>query len=156
MGFQVTEVQKALKGFDYPGGSDDLARHAESNGAAAELVEALRGLEKSDGFDGPNSVMHELSAQADALGGPTPGGRKERQTKDIEGPAFQVTEVQKALKGAKYPMDGAAMAELAESNGADADLVEALRGVREVEGPNGVMKELKSSLGGPTDGDRSS
>jgi hypothetical protein len=29
MGFQVTEVQKVLKGFDYPGSSDDLARHAE-------------------------------------------------------------------------------------------------------------------------------
>lgn len=152
MGFQVTEVQKALKGFDYPGGSADLARHAEGNGAASELVEALRGLAKPDGFDGPNSVMHELSAQADALGGPTPGGRTQRETKDIQGPAFQVTEVQKALKGAEYPMDGRAMAELAQSNGADAELVDALRGLREVEGPNGVMKELKSHLGGPTGG----
>jgi len=65
---------------------------------------------------------------------------------------FQVTEVQKALKGADYPMDGAALSELARSNGADDDLVEALKGLREVEGPNGVMKELKGELGGPTDG----
>ena len=65
--------------------------------------------------------------------------------------AFQVTEVQKALKGADYPMDGSALAELAESNGADRELVDALRGLREVEGPNGVMKELKGSLGGSTD-----
>jgi hypothetical protein len=64
---------------------------------------------------------------------------------------FQVTEVQKALKGANYPMDGAALADLAKSNGADDDLVEALRGLREVEGPNGVMKELKGELGGSTD-----
>lgn len=62
--------------------------------------------------------------------------------------AFQVTEVQKALKGAEYPMDGPRLAELAESNGADGELVEALRGLREVEGPNGVMKELKGDLGG--------
>ena len=67
--------------------------------------------------------------------------------------AFQVTEVQKALKGAEYPMGGAQLADLAESNGADADLVDALRPLREVEGPNGVMKELKGQLGGPTDGD---
>ena len=60
--------------------------------------------------------------------------------------------MQKALKGASYPMDGAAMAELAQSNGADAELVDALRGLREVEGPNGVMKELKAHLGGPADG----
>lgn len=61
--------------------------------------------------------------------------------------AFQVTEVQKALKGADYPMDGPQLAELADGNGADSDLVDALRGLREVEGPNGVMKELKNQLG---------
>jgi hypothetical protein len=65
--------------------------------------------------------------------------------------AFQVTEVQKALKGASYPMDGAALADLAKSNGADEELVSALQGLREVEGPNGVMKELKGDLGGSTD-----
>ena len=65
--------------------------------------------------------------------------------------AFQVTDVQKALKGADYPMDGDALAELAESNGADSELVDALRGMREVDGPNGVMKELKGDLGGSTD-----
>ena len=66
---------------------------------------------------------------------------------------FQVTEVQKALKGASYPMDGAALAELASSNGAGDDLVQALKDLREVEGPNGVMKELKGVLGGSTDDD---
>ena len=66
---------------------------------------------------------------------------------------FQVTEVQKALKGANYPMDGKQLAELAESNGADSSLVDALRGLREVDGPNGVMKELKGDLGGSTDDD---
>ena len=64
--------------------------------------------------------------------------------------AFQVTEVQKALKGADYPMDGPKLAELAKSNGADSELVDALKGLREVEGPNGVMKELKGELGGST------
>ncbi|HEY0814483.1 MAG TPA: DUF2795 domain-containing protein [Pseudonocardia sp.] len=63
--------------------------------------------------------------------------------------AFQVTEVQKALKGAHYPMDGSALADLAKENGAPGELVDALRGLREVEGPNGVMKELKGDLGGP-------
>jgi hypothetical protein len=61
--------------------------------------------------------------------------------------AFTVTEVQKALKGADYPMDGAQLADLAASNGADEDLVGALRGLRKVDGPNTVMQELKGSLG---------
>lgn len=62
--------------------------------------------------------------------------------------SFQVTDVQKALRGAEYPMDGERLAELARDNGADDALVDRLRGLREVEGPNGVMKELKGELGG--------
>ena len=59
MAFQITEVQKALKGVDYPASKEDLARHAEGNGADRTLVEALRGMDKSS-FDGPNAVMKEL------------------------------------------------------------------------------------------------
>jgi len=69
MGFQVTEVQKYLKGFDYPASPDQLARHAENHGAGDDLVGALRGLHK-DSFDGPSAVIHSLS-EADALGGST-------------------------------------------------------------------------------------
>lgn len=76
MGFQVTEVQKSLKGFDYPGTPDQLARHAESQGAGSALVEALRNLGKEE-FDGPNVVMHSLS-EDDVLGGsPTDGAAQE-------------------------------------------------------------------------------
>ncbi len=69
MGYQVTEVQKALGGFDYPGTPADLAKHAEAKGADKGLVDALRGMSK-DSFDGPNTVMKELSAD-DQLGGST-------------------------------------------------------------------------------------
>ncbi len=72
MGFQVTDVQRALSGVDYPAGPEQLARHAEGNGAEPELVDALRSMNK-DSFDGPNAVMAELSDQG-ALGGPSQGG----------------------------------------------------------------------------------
>ncbi|HST67822.1 MAG TPA: DUF2795 domain-containing protein [Mycobacteriales bacterium] len=62
-----------------------------------------------------------------------------------------MTEVQKALKGADYPMDGSQLSDLAAQNGADQELVDALRSVRQVDGPNTVMQELKGSLGGSTD-----
>jgi hypothetical protein len=67
MGFQVTEVQKCLSGFDYPGSADDLAEHAAKQGADENLVQALRGLDKSS-FDGPSAVMQALG-DADVLGG---------------------------------------------------------------------------------------
>lgn len=69
MGLQVTEVQKALKGVDYPASRQQLADHAEGQGADRELVHALHGMQK-DSFDGPNAVMAELKGQ---LGGSTDG-----------------------------------------------------------------------------------
>ncbi len=138
-------MQKALKGADYPMDGKALADLAKNNGAEAELVEALTGLRK---VDGPNGVMKELKGN---LGGPTPGGNdadKPREYKDVEGPAWQVNEVQKYLKGADYPMDGKALSNLAKKNGAEAELVEALSELPEVNGPNRVQHELKAHLGG--------
>ena len=144
MGFQVTEVQKALKGADYPANGQQLSELARRNGADQELVDALAGIRE---VDGPNGVMKELKGD---LGGPTPGRSKsdEREYKDVEGPAWQVNEVQKYLKGADYPMTGPELSELAKRNGADQELVDALAGLPEVSGPNRVMSELRDHLGG--------
>lgn len=144
MAFQVTEVQRYLKGAEYPMDGKSLAELAKGNGAEDDLVQALQGIGKANG---PNEVMKQLTGD---LGGSTPGGNKsaEKTYKDVEGPAFQVNEVQRYLKGADYPLNGKELADLAKKNGAGDDLVGALRGLREVDGPNGVMKELKEHLGG--------
>ncbi len=143
MAWQVTEVQKALKGADYPMTGEQLADLAQRNNADDALVEELRGLRE---VDGPNGVMKELKGE---LGGSTPGGDDGPQYKDVDGPSFQVTDVQRHLKGASYPMDGKDLAKLAEGNGAPQELVDALGRVGKVDGPNTVMQELKDSLGGP-------
>ncbi len=63
--------------------------------------------------------------------------------------AWQITDVQKALKGADSPATGDQLADLAQRNGAEGSLVDELRGInREIDGPNGVMKELKGQLSG--------
>ncbi len=67
MGFQVTEVQKALKGADYPASRDDLVELARGNGADDDLVTALSGMDKSS-FDGPSAVMEAMKGD---LGGST-------------------------------------------------------------------------------------
>ncbi|OMC31192.1 hypothetical protein A5740_15240 [Mycobacterium sp. GA-1841] len=66
MGLQVTEVQKCLAGFDYPGSAQNLADHAKQNGAGDDVVQALGGL--SGEFDGPDAVMKALGS-TDSLGG---------------------------------------------------------------------------------------
>ncbi|MCW2983996.1 MAG: hypothetical protein JWR63_1566 [Conexibacter sp.] len=55
----VTEVQKALKGADYPADRDDLVALAERNGADEEVVDALRDAD-AESFDGPDQVMAAL------------------------------------------------------------------------------------------------
>jgi hypothetical protein len=62
MGFDVTEVQKALRGMSYPASSEDLAERAVSNDADSALVDALRRIER-DEIEGPDRVMHELRGQ---------------------------------------------------------------------------------------------
>jgi hypothetical protein len=66
---------------------------------------------------------------------------------------FTPTEAQKVLKGVDYPADGDELAEHARENGADDELVDALRGVDEADGPTGVMTQLRERLG--TDDQRS-
>jgi hypothetical protein len=65
MGFSVTDVQKALKGADYPASGEELADLADSNGASDDLVESLRGKDGQE-FDGPDDVMKAMKGE---LGG---------------------------------------------------------------------------------------
>lgn len=67
MGYDVTQVQKSLAGFDYPGGPEELARHAQAQGADQQLVDTLQKMDKAQ-FDGPNAVMAKLG-EAGVLGG---------------------------------------------------------------------------------------
>jgi hypothetical protein len=54
------ELQKYLKGVDYPASRDELVQAAESNGAPDEIVEALRNASQ-DSYDGPTGVEKALA-----------------------------------------------------------------------------------------------
>ena len=142
--WQVTEVQRHLKGADYPVSGRELSRLARENGADDDLVEALARIDRE--VDGPNAVMAALKGE---LGGPTPGPRQDRSPREVEGPAWQVDEVQGYLGGASYPADGGELARLAREQGAEEELAEALEGIGRVDGPTAVMERLRDRLGGP-------
>jgi hypothetical protein len=59
---------------------------------------------------------------------------------------WQITDVQKALKGAEYPASGEELARVAEDNGGDTELVEKLREIDEASGPDDVMRAFKGQL----------
>jgi hypothetical protein len=54
------ELQKHLKGVDYPASRDDLVATARSNGAPDDIVEALESSGK-DSFEDPTEVQAALS-----------------------------------------------------------------------------------------------
>src|SRR4051794_4491262 len=54
------ELQKHLKGVDYPASRDELVSAAESNGAPDEVIEALRSASQET-FDAPTAVQSALS-----------------------------------------------------------------------------------------------
>ena len=53
------EVQRYLKGADYPTSGEQLADLAEGNGAPQEIVDRLRGLGGGE-LSGPDTVMERL------------------------------------------------------------------------------------------------
>jgi hypothetical protein len=64
MSMQVTDVQKALSGADYPASGDELAELARRNGGDDELIEELSRIDGE--LSGPDDVMRALKG---SLGG---------------------------------------------------------------------------------------
>jgi hypothetical protein len=54
------ELQKSLKGVDYPASKEDVVKAAEKNGADDEIMEALKNL-SNDSFEKPTDVTKALS-----------------------------------------------------------------------------------------------
>lgn len=54
------ELQKALKGVDYPATKDDIIKAADKNGASDDIKDALNGL-SSDTFNKPTDVTKAMS-----------------------------------------------------------------------------------------------
>jgi hypothetical protein len=59
MDFNPVDVQKHLKGANYPASGEQLAQTAEGNDAPSDLVEKLQSL-GDEGFSGPDKVMAAL------------------------------------------------------------------------------------------------
>ncbi len=59
MDFNPVDVQKHLKGADYPASGEDLASTARGNDAPDDLVEKLRNLGDEE-YSGPDQVMAAL------------------------------------------------------------------------------------------------
>lgn len=55
-GQSPANVQKYLKGVDYPSNKQDLLRTARDNGAPEEIIDTIEGFDAEE-FGGPQDVM---------------------------------------------------------------------------------------------------
>jgi hypothetical protein len=53
------DVQKALKGMDYPASKDQIVEHAKQNGADREVLDALQKIPDRE-YEGPSGVSSEV------------------------------------------------------------------------------------------------
>ena len=53
------DIQKALGGMDYPARKADIVKHAQDNGGADDVVEALQGIEDRE-YEGPSGVSESV------------------------------------------------------------------------------------------------
>jgi Protein of unknown function (DUF2795) len=60
-----TDVQKAIKGADYPASREDLIDLAQDNDAPEEVIEELEDGLQRDEYDSPAQVMADLSDYED-------------------------------------------------------------------------------------------
>lgn len=55
MAVNPVQLQKFLRGMDYPARKDDLVRHAEQQGADQQVLDTLRRILDRE-YNGPNAV----------------------------------------------------------------------------------------------------
>jgi hypothetical protein len=54
------EVEKYLKGMDYPAKKQDLVKHAQQQGAEQQVIEVLNDLPEGKSFEGPTGVNQAI------------------------------------------------------------------------------------------------
>ena len=57
------EIEKYLKGFDYPAAKEDLVRHAQGQGAPGDVLEILNKLPEGE-YVGPTDVTKAMKEAA--------------------------------------------------------------------------------------------
>ena len=135
------EVQKALKGMDYPAKKQDLIEKARENGAPQQVMQVLENLPDKE-FSNAVDVSKEFGE-----GGR--GGQEKGQGISHRGAGSPPIEAQKALKGMDYPAGKQEILEKARKNSASQEVMDILEDLPEKEYENAadVSKEFSGETG---------
>lgn len=142
------EVQKALKGMDYPAKKQDLMEKARENNAPQEVMQVLENLPDKK-FENAVDVSKEFG---EGGGGSHQGGStrgEQGQGISHRGAGSPPIEAQKALKGMDYPAGKREILEKARKNSATQEVMDILKDLpdKEYENAAEVSKEFSGETG---------
>lgn len=145
------EVQKALKGMDYPAKKQDLIEKARKNGAPQEVMKVLENLPDKE-FENAVDVSKEFreGGRGSHQGGSRRGSQEEKgQGISHRGAGSPPIEAQKALKGMDYPAGKREILEKARENSATQEVMDILEDLpdKEYENAADVSKEFSGEIG---------
>jgi uncharacterized membrane protein YgcG len=150
------EVQKALKGMDYPAKKEELIKQAKNNNASKEVMDVLEKLPDKK-YGNAVDVSKEFKGEGGERGGrggsrggqgSHGGGRGSHQESEgisHRGAGSPPIEAQKALKGMDYPASKEEIVQHAKKHNADEEVMRVLKDIpdRQYENAVDVSKEFK-------------
>ena len=117
----TSEIEKSLKGINFPANKQNLVQQAKKNNASRDVIKAIQNLPE-DQFNSPTDVAkawgEERRGESTASSGGTHRGGI---TVDIE----------KALKGMDYPANKKELVQQAKNNSASQNVLQAIQNLPE-------------------------
>ncbi|WP_424355547.1 DUF2795 domain-containing protein [Methanobacterium sp. MBAC-LM] len=117
----TSEIEKSLKGMNFPANRQDLVQQAKKNNASRDVVKAIQNLPE-DRFNSPTDV-------AKAWGEERRGEHTERSSGTRRGGI--TSEIEKSLKGINFPASRQDLVQQAKKNNASRDVVKAIQNLTE-------------------------
>ncbi len=117
----TSEIEKSLKGINFPADKQDLVQQAKSNLASRDVINAIKNLPE-DKFNSPTDV-------AKAWGEERRGGSTASDSGTRRGGI--TSEIEKSLKGINFPADKQDLVQQAKKNNASQNVMHAIKNLPE-------------------------
>jgi len=114
----TTEIERSLKGINFPADKQDLVQQAKKNKASSEVIQAVRDLPENQ-FNSPTDVAKAWGEERKG----TQSGRTHR--------GGITTEIEMSLKGINFPANKQDLVQQAKSNHASRNVINAIQNLPE-------------------------
>lgn len=124
----TADIEKSLKGINFPANRQDLVQQAKKNKASQNVMQAIENLPE-DQFNSPTDVAKAWGQERKGTksGGTSGGGTQRGGTRR----GGLTTEIEKSLKGINFPASKQDLVQQAQNNNASQEVVQAIENLPE-------------------------